>query len=76
MKGSIMWINKNDIQRNDLTHLDQSQHEVIRQVSTENVVLVVMIHAPATRKASVPLKGKSVTSAKRNTILPMPKFAL
>ena len=26
MKGSIMWINKNDIQRNDMTHLDQSRH--------------------------------------------------
>ena len=36
----------------------------------------VTIHAPATRKASVLLKGKGVTSAKRNTILLMPKFAL
>ena len=49
---------KNDIQRNHLTHLDQSHHEVIRQVSTENVTFAVMIHKPATRKESVPVKGK------------------
>ena len=75
MKGSIMRISKNVIHRNDLIHLDQSHHQVIRQVSAENVIFAVMIHAPATRKASYPLKGKGVSSAKRNTILPMPKFA-
>ena len=54
-EGSLMWMNKNYIQRNNLTHLDQSHHEVRRQV---NVTFSVMIHAVATRKASGPLKGK------------------
>ena len=57
----IMWINKNNILRIGLTHLDQSDHKIIRRVSTENVTIAIMIHAPATRKA----EGKKCNQFKK-----------